>query len=117
MVKALLRERDFQGNFKNKEVYLHGNGQVYLNKEASDFRKKFGMPDSYEDYVLTFSRESVIPDNLDDLKNLFLNTKSKENYMNAQPVFERQFDSLNLLDFEEEEKEAEKPKQIIKNKR
>jgi hypothetical protein len=66
------------------EVFFHGNGQIYVTKETSEFAKNFGSPNSYSEYVICFKRNDRIPKSLEELKSMFYNEKTRENIAKSQ---------------------------------
>lgn len=65
IVVAMLQRGD-------NKVFLHGDGNVYDNKEASDFRKEFSNPkDVNSKHRIIFTSLRQIPAELEDLDDLF----------------------------------------------
>jgi len=59
--------------------YIHGDGNLYIGKEESDFRKDFSNPNSEEaSYRVKFEKGDAIPETVEDLQALMMKAKNQE---------------------------------------
>jgi hypothetical protein len=59
--------------------YIHGDGNLYITKEESDFRKDFSNPNSDEaTYRVKFEKGDEIPGTIEDLQSLMMKAKNQE---------------------------------------
>lgn len=115
-IRALLRQEIALKGEGVAVVYLHGCGNMYKDKEDSDFRRDFtnknpdgSLPPS--SYVLTFRRIEDIPKSQEALENAFFAAKAKETKEAAKPKNINKIPTLtvtddDLLPAELEEKKA-----------
>lgn len=89
-VRALLRQEIALKGEGVAVVFLHGCGNMFKDKENSDFRKDFtnknpdgSLPPSA--YVLTFRQIEHIPKSQEALENAFFAAKAKEVKEAAKP--------------------------------
>lgn len=76
--RALLSESDVAA------IHIHGDGNVYSDKESSDFRKNFSNPGPSggsvpaSKYRVTFKNPALIPETVAEMETLFYEQKNKE---------------------------------------
>lgn len=59
--------------------YFHGDGNMYADKEASDFRKEFSNPKSDETaYRIVFKKGDKVPQTVEELNKALLDAFNRE---------------------------------------
>lgn len=113
--RALLRQEIAEKGEGTAIVYLHGCGNMFKDKQDSDFRRDFTnrMPDGSlppSAYVLTFRYLTDIPKSLEALENAFFSAKAKETKEAAKPKNITKIPILHVTDDDllPEELEAKK---------
>lgn len=64
---------------KYGECWFHGCGNIYIDKQASDFRQNFTNPNSEESiYRIHFTNISQVPTDTEQLNKLLMSSRNKE---------------------------------------
>ena len=70
-IKAVLKEYGV--------CYIHGDGNLYITQEKSDFRKDFSNPSNEEStYRVKFVTGDKIPGNVEELQKMMLENRNQE---------------------------------------
>jgi hypothetical protein len=131
-LKAALRTRE--------KIYFHATGNMFDEEMKSDFHKKYGVPNSYNDHVLiaysqpspcfmignkrfeipTISRTSTnfnedLTVCLEQLRTLFINAKIYEQSQKMIPATEKKMNTFSYDDDFVQDSKYESPKEIVEN--
>jgi len=93
--------------------YVHGDGNLYITQEKSDFRKDFSNPSSEEStYRVKFGQGDKIPATVDDLQKMMLESRNQEILNERTQVYNTNVKTFTVEQTPEQtpEQEAEKPK-------
>jgi hypothetical protein len=76
-------------------AYLHGDGNIFVDKESSDYRKNWSSPSSKgSEYVLVFKKGDLLPASTEELMQAFYKEKETEQRRAFEPVAEKKAKSL-----------------------
>jgi hypothetical protein len=88
------------------QCWFHGCGNIYADKEPSDFRQKFTNPNSEEAaYRIHFTSISQVPSTLEELNKKLMSSRGEEITKEKLPKLSQEIKTISV----EEEVEPEKP--------
>jgi hypothetical protein len=68
------------------KIYFHGDGNIYHQKEDSDFAKDFSNnSDDAKTYRVCFTKGDDIPDTVEELNKMLMKAKAKDIVESQQP--------------------------------
>ena len=76
-------------------AYLHGDGNIFVDEQNSEFRKNWSSPSSKgSEYVLIFKKGDKIPDSVEELMKMFYAEKENENRKANEPIEDKPVKSI-----------------------
>src|SRR5574343_110524 len=85
-------------------AYIHGDGNIYVDETASDFRKSFSNPNmKASEYRLKFVKGDKLPADIDSLTNMFIASKTNEEIDKGKTKEQISFKSVKLDEPKDEE--------------
>jgi hypothetical protein len=68
-------------------AYIHGDGNIFADEKNSEFRKNWSSPSSKgSEYVLKFKKGDILPENVEELMQMFYKEKEQEERKANMPV-------------------------------
>lgn len=114
MSKTTFKVQDYHINAVGRilanypEVWIHGDGNLYITEERSNFRKNYSSPETGEcEYVLHFKKGDQIPATVEDMMKAFYAAKQNENMQSMVQKQESTVTGFSMSD-EKKSKKSEK---------
>lgn len=84
------------------ECWFHGCGNIYADKQASDFRQKFTNPNSEEAaYRIHFTSVAQVPATVEDLNKKLMSSRNDEMVREKMPKMAQEVKTISVDDDDE----------------